>query len=369
MAPIRVLQVVPNMHAAGLETVIMNMYRNIDRNKVQFDFLVHYKQRYFYDDEIEALGGKIYRLSFREDNNFIKYLKDLKSFFSTHVEYKIIHGHMASTAYFYLRAARKQNIPIRILHSHNTSTEKNSKGKIKRQMLKLSTIYANKYCACSIAAGEFLFGKRKFNVINNAINVEYFAFDPKVREVIRKELNVDDYLVLGNIGRFNTQKNHKFILKVFFELLKINPDARLLLVGEGELESKIKTEIRELGIGDKVMLLGVRKDVNLIYQALDFFLLPSLFEGLPVVGVESQASGTVSIVSSKVTEELKITDLVSFLPLEKGADYWAHYIKNYRNYQKKDVSEQIKNSGYEIKTEANKLMQYYIDLCSVNNNK
>lgn len=369
MTLIRVLQVVPNMHAAGLETLIMNMYRNIDRNKVQFDFLVHYKQRYFYDDEIEALGGKIYRLSFREDNNIIKYLKDLDSFFSKHGEYKIIHGHMASTAYFYLRAAKKHNIPIRILHSHNNSTEKTLKGKIKKQMLKLSTLYANKYFACSIVAGEFLFGKKNFKVINNAINVEYFAFDPKERALIRKELNIDDHLVLGHIGRFNTQKNHKFLLKVFAEFLKINPDTRLLLVGEGELENKIKIEISELGIENQVMLLGVRKDVNRIYQALDFFLLPSLFEGLPVVGIESQASGTVTIVSDKITELLKITDLVSFLPLENGANFWAQYIKNYGNYQKKDVSQQIKNSGYEIKSEANKLMKYYIDLCLVNNNK
>lgn len=366
MEPIRVLQVVPNMHAAGLETLIMNMYRNIDREKIQFDFLVHYEQRNFYDDEIESLGGKIYRLSFREDKNIIKYLKDLDSFFSEHSEYKIIHGHMESTACFYLKVAKKYNVPIRILHSHNTSTEKNLKGSIKRQLLKLSTRNANKYFACSVAAGKFLYGNKKFEIINNAVDAERFSFDLEERKIIRKELNIDDYFVFGHVGRFNTQKNHKFLLQVFSEFLKTKPNSRLLLVGEGELENEIKTEINELGIVDHVLLLGVRKDVNRIYQALDIFLLPSLFEGLPVVGIESQASGTISVVSDTITDELKVTDLVSFLPLEKGAEYWAQHIINYSDYSKKDVSKQIKNSGYEVKAEASKLMKRYVDLHYVN---
>ncbi len=366
MEPIRVLQVVPNMHAAGLETLIMNLYRNIDRTKIQFDFLVHYTQKYFYDDEIESLGGHIYRLSFREDNNLIKYVKDLDKFFTVHNQYYIVHGHMASTAFLYLRAAKKHHVPIRILHSHNTSTEKNLKGLIKQQMLKISTRYANTYYACGIMAGKFLYGNKNFEVINNAIDLERFKKDSKLRADTRKKYGLNDYFVIGHIGRFNSQKNHKFIIDVFEQYYKKNPNARLVLVGEGELESSIKQIVKDKKLLDVVKFLGVLKDTEAIYNMFDVFLLPSLFEGMPVVGVEVQACECNAILSDKITKEVKLTNYISYLPIE-GDDAVLKWTDKISQLEKNKVSDngvykKLTKAGFNIKEEAKRLEEKYLDL-------
>lgn len=366
MEPIRVLQVVPNMHAAGLETLIMNLYRNIDRTKIQFDFLVHYTQKYFYDDEIESLGGHIYRLSFREDNNLIKYVKDLDKFFTEHNQYYIVHGHMASTAFFYLSAAKKHHVPIRILHSHNTSTEKNLKGLIKQQMLKISTRYANTYYACGIMAGNFLYGNKNFEVINNAIDLERFKKDSKLRANTRKKYGLNDCFVIGHIGRFNSQKNHKFIIDVFEQYYKKNSSARLVLVGEGELESSIKQIVKDKKLLDVVKFLGVLKDTEAIYNMFDVFLLPSLFEGMPVVGVEVQACECNAILSDKITKEVKLTNYISYLPIE-GEDAALKWVDKISQLEKNKVSDdevykKLTKAGFNIKEEAKRLEEKYLDL-------
>lgn len=370
MEKIRVLQVVPNMHAAGLETLIMNMYRNIDRSKVQFDFLVHYEERFFYDDEIEKLGGKIYRLSFRNDGNMVKYLKGLENFFSEH-KYSIVHGHMASTACFYLGIAKKHNVPIRILHSHNTSTERTFKGFIKYQLLRCSTIFANQYFACGELAGKFLYKNKDFTVIHNAISLETFKPDNNERKSLRNELGIDDKFVIGHIGRFNTQKNHKFILDVFERFHIQMPHSQLVLVGEGELEKEIKNRVKEKGLSDCISFLGVRKDINAIYNMLDVFILPSLFEGLPVVGVECQAAGCRTLISDKVSKEIQLTSLVEFLPVEGdlAVDIWCEKLKecvrNKNNISINNVREKMKNSGYDITKEALNLVTIYRGLIGV----
>ena len=188
--PIRVLHIVPNMQAGGLETLIMNIYRNIDRTKVQFDFLVHYTGNYFYDDEIRSLGGRIYKLSVRDDNNFIKYLKDLDAFFKKHPEYKIVHGHMESLGQFYFKAAKKNGVPVRVAHSHNSATENTIKGKIKGLLLKRYKVFATDYFACSQKAGEFMFANKKFTVLKNAIIVNNFIYNENERNRLRKELGI-----------------------------------------------------------------------------------------------------------------------------------------------------------------------------------
>lgn len=187
MEPIRVLQVVPNMQAGGLESFIMNIYRHIDRSQVQFDFLVHYRRRCFFDDEIERLGGRIYRLSVREDNNVFKYIRDLKCFFREHSEYRIVHGHMASLASFYLGQAKKGGVPTRILHSHNERTESTAKGRCKWFLSRFSKSYANIHFACSEKAGLYLFGTDDFTVIHNAVDISRFHFEKEVRNQTRQE--------------------------------------------------------------------------------------------------------------------------------------------------------------------------------------
>jgi glycosyltransferase involved in cell wall biosynthesis len=361
--PIRVLMVNYKMQCAGIEAFIMNMYRNIDRSKIQFDFLVHYKQRQFYDDEIERMGGKIYRLSIREDNNFIKYLKDLKNFFAEHPEYKIVHGHMESFGVFYLRAAKKAGVPVRIAHSHIAQRNKGMKGYIKNCLNRMYKMYATDLFACSDVAGKFLFGKKlKYSVYNNAIDVEKFLFNLETRKRIRGEMKIsDDVYVIGHVGRFDMQKNHAFLIDVFNKVYQKNSKTMLLLIGEGELENEIKKKVINLGLTDCVRFMGVCRNVNELYQAMDLFILPSLFEGLPVSAIEAQAAGLKCIFSDNVTRQTTITDNTEYFSLKLPIDDWASEILKWNSgYKRKDTSDSIKATGYDIKTQAEMLQQYYL---------
>ena len=358
--PIRILMINYKMQCAGIESFIMNIYRNIDRNKVQFDFLVHYEARQFYDDEIEALGGKIYRL-------FIKYIKDLNKFFGNHPEYKIVHGHMESFGIFYLRAAYLAGIPYRIAHSHIAQKNKGLKGAVKNVLNKGYKKYATALFACSEEAGEFIFGKNtEFKVLKNAIDIDKFVYKEGVRKEVRNELQIqDDTFVIGHVGRFNEQKNHKFLVDIFKAIEERENNVLMLLMGDGNLKSSIEDQVHQLGLDEKVKFLGVRSDVDRIYQAMDVFVMPSLFEGLPVSGIEAQAAGLPCIFSDRITEKTKIIDAVSFLPLENNIENWQNTILSYyQNYERQDEGNRIRNAGYDIKKQANELMQYYIKLAS-----
>ena len=359
---IRVLQIVPNMHAAGLETLIMNLYRNIDRTQIQFDFLTHYSGKYFYDDEIVSLGGHIYRLSFRDDNNLNKYLNDLDLFFKKH-KYYIVHSHMSSTAIFTLKAAQKYGVPVRILHSHNTSTEKTLKGKLKYMLLRHSARYANYYFACGEEAGRYLFGNKPFVVIHNAIDLEKFRYAKLPEDDLINKLNLKNKFIIGHVGRFNTQKNHKFLLEVFEKTIITIPESVLLLVGEGELEAEIKNLVIQKKLENSVFFLGVRSDTEKLYKLFDVFLLPSLFEGLPVVGIECQASGVKTIISHKITKEVQITNYISMLPIDEGVECWVNRIKEIKNVyniiNSEEEHQKLIDSGYDIRTEANALLEKY----------
>lgn len=362
MEPIRVLHVVPNMHRAGLETLIMNIYRNIDREKVQFDFLVHYTKRFDYDDEIEQLGGKIYRLSVREDNNLIKYIKELKNFFLEHPEYKVVHGHMESFGAFYSRAAKKAGVKTIIAHSHNSLVEPTFKGCIKNIMNKPWKYYANTLFACSEKAGEFMFGNSPFRVINNGIECEKFVFNEKTRNCYRQQLGLEGKMVIGHIGRFDPQKNHQFLIDIFATYLKNNPKAVLLLVGEGALLEQVKQKVCDLHLEKSVQFLGVRSDTSQLYQVMDIFVLPSLFEGLPVVGVEAQAAGLPLLTSNVVTSELQITNLVDMLPLNASVDVWAAHIDNMiRKMKRRNTLEEMERCGFDIRDTAADLQEFYLE--------
>lgn len=241
MQPIKVLHIVPNMQAGGLETFIMNLMRNIDRSKIQFDFLVHYQSRKFYDDEIEKLGGKIYRFSLREDNNLFHYLYHLNKFFKEHQEYKIIHCHMESIGFLIFFIAKCHGIKVRIAHSHTINTENNLKGKIKYLLSKLIKYTSTDNLACSKQAGEYLFHDKPYQIIPNAIDLSKFSFDQNKRNQIREELKIEQSaLVVGHIGRFNLAKNHTKLLDIFFEYQLTNSNSYLLLVGEGEEKNPLK---------------------------------------------------------------------------------------------------------------------------------
>ena len=361
METIRVLQVVPNMHRAGLETLIMNIYRNIDRTKVQFDFLTHYTKRFDYDDEIEKLGGHIYRLSVREDKNLPKYFRDLRNFFQEHPEYAIVHGHMESFGFLYSRAARKAGVPTIIAHSHNALIEPTLKGHTKNLMNKLWKCYANVFFACSRAAGNYMFAKEPYRVINNGIPCENFLYRPEVRASYRKMLNVEGKIVVGHIGRFDPQKNHSFLVDIFASYARKHDDAVLCLIGEGSLQADIRRKVEVLRLTDKVLFLGVRTDMEQIYQALDIIVLPSLFEGLPVVGVEAQAAGLPMLTSDSVTRELCVTDFVEMLPLRDAPKIWANKIDEMlAKKARRNTLVEMNAAGFNIRRTTDDLQNFYL---------
>lgn len=326
---IRVLQCVNNMHRAGLETMLMNYYRNIDREKIQFDFLVHRAERSDYDDEIESMGGRIYRAPRLYPQNYPAYFTYMKKFFREHPEYKIMHSHIDSMSFLPLLAGKLAGVPVRIAHSHNTSIDLDIKYPLKQCFRFLLPIAANLHLACGEAAGQFLFRGRDFLVIPNAIDASAFAFDAELREKKRRELEVEGRFVIGHVGRFCEQKNHEFLVELFEKVLIRNHNATLLLVGTGDKEPQMREKVRSLGLSEQVLFLGKRSDVNELYQAMDVFVMPSLFEGVPVVGIEAQFSGLPCIFSDRVPREVAFADTYSFLPLEAGQEFWAEHILNH----------------------------------------
>ena len=359
--PIRILQIVPGGHVCGgIENYIMNYYRNLDTTKIQFDFLVHYKEKGYFDEEILKLGGKIYYTNVRKDKNIVKYIIFLFNFFKNHKEYKIIHGHMPGLAPIYLFMAKINGVKVRIVHSHATDTERTIKGNILKLIIKMIKYFSNVYFACSEEAGKFMFGKRKFFVIKNAIDFEKFVFNKEKRIEIREKLNLNNSFVIGCVARFNKQKNHEFLLDIFSEVLKEKKNAKLLLIGEGPLEKQIKEKAIKLEIIDKIIFLGVTENVNYYYNTFDAFVLPSNFEGLPIVIIESQVNGLSVFISDSVSKEAKISDLVYFISLKESARYWAKMIIT--NNIRKDEKNCISKSGYDIKKSVKILENKYLQL-------
>jgi len=371
--PIRVLQVVGLMNPGGIETLIMNLYRNIDRNKVQFDFLTHKGLDGIFDDEIRRLGGRIYKMPQIRNGNktyyfrlFI-YIYALKEFFREHKEYHVIHGHMTNTAAIYMPIAKKfGNVTCCIAHSHLTQARPGMAGKVTDFLHRLVPSVATDYFACSEMAAHWIFSEEDIQnghvtIMKNGVNVEKFCYRPDISAMVRAELGIEGKLIIGNVARFKKEKNHIFLIDIFQALHKIIPDSLLVIVGEGELMQEVKERVKRLGLEDVVMFLGVRQDVDRLMQAMDVFLLPSLYEGLPVVGIEAQASGLPVFTSTEVTIEMDITGHVKFLSLELSASQWAtEILKCIKTYQRFDVSKQITQNGYDIKNTAEFMQEFYL---------
>ena len=359
--PIRVLQCVNDMHRAGLETMLMNYYRNIDREKIQFDFLTHRPYRSDYDDEIESLGGHVYYAPRLYPKNYPAYFKYMEKFYKEHPEYKIVHSHIDSMSYLPLLAAKKAGVSVRIAHSHNTSIDKDFKYILKQYFrFRINSVTTNRL-ACGQEAGQFLFGRNKdFKVVPNAVEAEKFYFNPSIREKKRKELNLTDEFVIGHVGRISYQKNHKFLVEIFNEIQKKEPNSCLLLIGVGEKEEEVKAQVKKLGLDSKVKFLGNRSDVYEIYQAMDVFLLPSLFEGIPVVGVEAQFADLPCVFSDKVPSEVKFNEKTIFEKLSNSAIEWADSILQFRKCARNKDKSLIENSDYNIENAHHILTDYYL---------
>lgn len=361
---IRILHSVSNMDRAGIETMLMNYYRHIDRTKVQFDFLCNKKKKGAYDEEILQMGGKIYRTPGLNPIKFPLYIKYMKNLFKNHPEYKIIHAHNGALGVYALNGAKRSKVPVRIFHAHGASITKDLKLPLKLFCKSRLPYNCNLNFSCGEMAARCYFGNKvvdngDYTLIHNAIDVDKFVFNSDTRDKLRKENNLEDKFVIGHIGRFMKQKNHSFLIDVFNEIHKIKPNACLVLLGDGELMDEAKNKVEELGLSDCVKFMGNLSNANMWYQAFDVFVLPSIWEGLPVVGVEAQAAGLKCFFSDSVTKEIKLIDGSEFLPLEKGAKYWADSIAKSQDYERKDTSAIITNAGYNIKIEAKKLEETY----------
>ena len=356
---IRVLQVVTHMNRGGLETMLMNYYRHMDRSQVQFDFLVHRKERADYDDEIEALGGKIYRLPVL--NPFSKiYKKELRQFFKEHPEYKVVHVHQDCMSSVVLKEAKAQNVQCCVAHSHSASQDKNVKYLIKMYYRREIPKYSDYLFACSQNAGEWMFRGTKFQMLNNAIDASKYIFDMAMRNKMRKFFGIsDDTILIGHVGNFTRPKNHSFLIDIFESISK-KTKTKLILVGDGLLRKEIEEKVKYKGLENKVLFLGSRKDVPDLLQMMDVFVFPSTYEGLPVTMIEAQAAGLSCFISDKVSIECKRTDLVQQIPLTAGADYWADEILKAKMTSRKDTYEEIKVAGFDIQENAKKLQQFYI---------
>lgn len=358
MEKIRVLHVVTYMGRGGLETMLMNYFRNIDRSKVQFDFLVHRDFEADYDKEILSLGGRIYHLP--QLNPFSrKYHKAMDSFFAEH-PYQIVHSHLDCMSAYPLSHAKKAGVPVRIAHAHNKSQDKNIKYPLKILSKSLIPKYATHLFACGAEAGLWMFNGRKFQILYNAIDSSIYIYSEQIRREVREELQLGNKLVIGHVGRFSPQKNHEFIVSLFYELQKRKSDSVLILMGGGKDRQQIEKIVQELDIGSKVVFTGIRSDVNRLMQAMDVFLFPSLYEGLPVAMIEAQAAGLPCVISENIPEETIITDLVSRRALEAPVSEWIDKILKAGQKERRDQTVQIRKAGYDIKENAERLQDFYM---------
>lgn len=350
----------------GVESVIMNYYRKIDRSKIQFDFLCN-TQNVAYEDEIRRLGGTIYRITARSKNR-IKYKKDMKSFFEKHaIDYSIVWVNVCSLANIdYLIYAKKYNIKTRIIHCHN-SQNMDSKLRCVLHFINRFRIgkYANNFWTCNEKSNQWFYGKniikkKKIIVVNNAIDTKQFKFNKSVRDKYREDLGIKDKLVIGHVGRFHFQKNQLFLLDVFNEIQKKESNSILLLIGQGEDKEKIVNRIKELNLEKKVKLLGIRDDINKLMCAMDVFLFPSLFEGLGIVLIEAQATG-LPVVSScdNTPASVKLSDNFKFLSLNDSVDKWVEAVMSFKQSKRNSNNEFIKNSNYDINDEVKKMEDFF----------
>lgn len=360
---IRVLHVVSIMDRGGMESYIMNIYRCIDRTTMQFDFLVHHAKKGAFEDEINALGGNVYRTTFLDDFNLLRYREALRRIYADG-DYRVIHGHLGSTACLYLSEAEKMGVPWRILHAHCSNHTKSLKGVLKHIMFGYGPQYANIKLACSQRAGEYLFRQKPFEETTNGIAVEHFLFSQMQRNAFRKQLNLTRKYVIGHVGRFTAEKNHAYLLEVFKKLHRKIPEAVLLLVGEGPLKKKMQNKVSIMGLDTSVCFMGMQADCAPFYQAMDVFVMPSLYEGMPLSGIEAQCAGLPCVFSSTVSPEIKIDSLVSFLPINKSAQIeWVNLLqqlyecKNERKKQRQAFAE------FDVQILAHQMEERYKALC------
>ncbi len=371
MSALRVLQIFGEPFSnGGQDSYIMNMYRHIDRERVQFDFFTPFKIRNeAMRDEVERLGGHMTAAGhpFGEDNN--RYFREGVTAFLRDNPYAIVHIHSGSTYALMIGAkvARRCGAKRVIVHSHCGGFV-NMKYRLVRALSYAPLLrYPTDYVACSHLAARWKFPtpvikKQRYTVLKNAVDTRLFRYDPAVRAQYRDELGLSDKLVVGHIGRFAVQKNHAYLLEIFAAIAKKEPRAHLVLVGYGDLQQQTLDRAAELGLADRMTFLGVRRDAPALMNAFDVFLLPSFFEGLPVVGVEAQATGLPVVTSTGVTPELPLNDLADYIPLAEPPAYWADKVLAAAAKPRRNTTEDIITSGYDVQVAAHVMQRHYEEM-------
>lgn len=363
----RILQVGLSYNPGGIESFVMNYYRELVKQDVQFDFISMFP-KLAYEDEITSLGGKVYH-TVDGRKHPLAFYRQMKKILRMR-RYDAVHVNMLSAANIVpVMVARQLGVRKVIAHSHNSSTPGVIRNFLHRMNKPFLSRFATDYFACSHVAAEWLFTKKvlkkeNVRVIHNALKMEKFLCTDAEREKIRQELQLEDKYVVGHVGRFEEQKNHLFLIEIFKALVKTQENAVLLLVGNGELEAQVREKVHEYGLDKNVMFLGLRDDVPRILKAMDLFLFPSLFEGLPLVLLEAQAAGVRCVVSSSVTKDVDITGQMEFISLDEEPMQWAKLISNRVEMQADALSTDViqtrfQDAGYEICAAANQLKLYY----------
>lgn len=372
--PKRVLHVIQRMRPGGVQTAVMNLYRNIDRTKVQFDFAVRAQQQEYYDEEIKALGGRIFQLPWNQGNplSVPTYKKALKNLIAEKGPFTAIHSHAGLYSGHILPVAAQTNIPLRLAHSHSALSDKSSILRniwayfMRRNIRK----YATHMLACSNLASEWLYGialhaDKRISKFPNALDLTSYSNLTNNPLQLRKKINLPlDGPLIGHVGRFDAVKNHAYLLKVFINIRKIYPNAHLVLVGEGNLKNTIIELVEKYGLAEAVIFLGVRNDIPQILGALDILLLPSLHEGFGIVLVEAQAAGTPCLASDHISPEIDLgLNLVSFVPLSKNVTLWVNESKKMLTKTRipwENRKTALESSGYDIQHTTKLLQNLYL---------
>lgn len=365
MEPIRVLHNIASLHFGGSQAFVMNIYNNIDREKVQFDFIVTPEERKDLYEQVEQMGGRVFVCPKYTGKNHFAYCTWWDSFFNEHPEYHVMHGHVRSTAAIYLRIAKKHGL-VTIAHSHSTSNG-NGISAIVKDMLQLPIRRTADYLfACSDKAGKWLYGEKatkqpNYRMIPNGVDLKRFAFCEEKRQQMRQKLGIaEDTFVLGHIGRITVPKNHQFLVELFAEYHEETPNSKLLLVGDGELFETVQRQCTQLGISDAVIMVGSKTNTEDYYQAMDVFVFPSLWEGLPVSVVEAQANGLKCLLSDVITHDVDLTDQIKYLALNEKKLWLEEFVAT----QKKGraaatIENQMKLQPFDAVVVAKKLQNFY----------
>ena len=365
----RVLQCIGSLGFGGSQTFIMEVYRKIDRNKIQFDFIVFPERKDGFYSEIQDLGGRVFVCPRFNGKNYFAFIKWWNTFFSEHREYKVIHGHVRSVALIYLSIAHHYGLTT-IVHSHSTSNGSGVPALVKK-ILQYPLRYKVDYLfSCSDLAGKWLYGtknvtKTNYRMVPNCIDCERFAFNARERNLIRMSMGItDDMFVLGHIGRFARPKNHSFLIKIFESVKKQIPNAQLILVGGGDGKKEIEQMVDLMGLNESVHFLGIQKYPEKYYQAMDVFVFPSLWEGLPMGVVEAQAAGLPCIISDKITTDVHLTELVESLPIDISSDRWRDSIVAHAGKRREGITpaQKVKLARFDSNRVAKELEVFYLEL-------